>query len=389
MGVAEGLQGDPQLHAALAVDVDELVVLQPDDVAVGLGHDLGHPQQLAGTVGQLDGEGEHPAPVDQPVLHQGGHGDHVHVAAGEDRHHVLALALQVVQGGDGQQAGVLHDHLVLLHHVQEGVHQLVVVDGDDVVDILLDIGEDLVTGGFHRHAVGNGLHPVQGDHMARLHAGLHGGRAGGLHADHRHVGVEQLGQGGHAGGQPAAADGHQDHVHIGEILEDLVGDGALPGGQGGVVEGVDVGEPLLLGQPGGQLGGVVEGLPVEHHLGPVVLGVVHLHQGSGGGHDDGGLHPGVLGGVGHALGVVARGGGDQPAGLLLVAEGADLIVGAPDLVRAGELHVLRLDVHLVAGGLGKGGAVDQRGVPDHTGEHAAGLFEILECEHGADFLSVG
>ena len=34
MGVAEGLQGDPQLHAALAVDVDELVVLQPDDVAV-------------------------------------------------------------------------------------------------------------------------------------------------------------------------------------------------------------------------------------------------------------------------------------------------------------------------------------------------------------------
>ena len=134
---------------------------------------------------------------------------------------------------------------------------------------------------------------------------------------------------------------------------------------------------------------LVKDLAVEDDLGAIVLGVVHLHQGGGGGHDDGGLHPGVLGGIGHALGVVARGGGDQPAGLLLVAEGADLIVGAPDLVRAGELHVLRLDVHLVAGGLGKGGAVDQRGVPDHTGEHAAGLFEIFECEHGADFLSVG
>ena len=64
--VAEGLQGDLQLHAALAVDVHELVVLQLDDVAVGLRHELGHPQQLAGAVGELDGEGEHPPPVDEP-----------------------------------------------------------------------------------------------------------------------------------------------------------------------------------------------------------------------------------------------------------------------------------------------------------------------------------
>ena len=52
VAVAEGLQCDPQLHAALAVDVDKLVVLQLDDVAVLLGDDLGHPQQLAGAVGR-------------------------------------------------------------------------------------------------------------------------------------------------------------------------------------------------------------------------------------------------------------------------------------------------------------------------------------------------
>ena len=34
MVVAKGLQSDPQLHAGLAVDVDELVVLQLDDIAV-------------------------------------------------------------------------------------------------------------------------------------------------------------------------------------------------------------------------------------------------------------------------------------------------------------------------------------------------------------------
>ena len=275
----------------------------------------------------------------------------------EDRHHVR-LHPEMGEGGDGQQARVLHDHLGLFHHIQEGVHQLVVRDGNDVVDIFLNIRENLVAGGFDGHAVGDGLNPVQGDHMAGVQAGLHGGRAGGLHADDRHVGVEELGQGGHAGGQSAAADGHQNHIHVGQILKDLIGNGALPGGDGRVVEGVDVGGPLLLRQLGGQLRRVVEGLAVEHHLGPVVLRVVDLHQRGCSGHDDGGRHPGGLGGVGHALGVVARRGGDQPPGLLLVAEGADLIVGAPDLVGPGDLHILRPDIDLVAGGLGKGGTVD-------------------------------
>ena len=92
------------------------------------------------------------------------------------------------------------------------------------------------------------------------------------------LGLRRLGQGGHAGGQSAAADGHQNHIHVGQILKDLIGNGALPGGDGRVVEGVDVGEPLLLRQLGGQLRRVVEGLAVEHHLGPVVLRVVDLHQ---------------------------------------------------------------------------------------------------------------
>ena len=289
----------------------------------------------------------------------------------------------MIQGGNGQQTGIFHDHLVLFHHIQEGIHQLVVVDGDDVVDVLLDVGEDLVAGGLDRHAVGNGLHLVQGDHMTGIQAGLHGGGPGGLHADDGDVGIEQLGQGGHAGGQSAAADGHQDHVHVGQVLEDFVRDGALAGGDGGIVEGMDVGQALLCGQLGGQLGGIVKGFAVEHHLGAVILGVVHLHQGSGGGHDDGGAHAGLLGGVGHTLGVVAGGGGDQTLGLFFLGQGADFIVGAPDLVGAGDLHIFRLDVHMVAGGLGKGSAVDQTGVPDDPGEHAAGLLKFFQGEHGA------
>ena len=110
--------------------------------------------------------------------------------------HVLVLAVQMIQGGDGEQTGVFNDHLVLLGHIEEGVHQLGVINGDDLVDVLLDIGEHQIAGSLDRHAVGDGGDVLQRHHMARFHTGLHGGRAGGLHADDLHIGVEQLGQRG-------------------------------------------------------------------------------------------------------------------------------------------------------------------------------------------------
>ena len=115
--------------------------------------------------------------------------------------------------------------------------------------------------------------------MARLHGGFHGRGAGGLHADDLHVGVEQLCQGGHARRQPAAADGHQDDVHVGQGLEDLIGDGALAAGDIQVVEGRDIGHALLLGELHGVVGGVVEAGAVEDDAGAVLLGAVDLDEG--------------------------------------------------------------------------------------------------------------
>ena len=49
---------------------------------------------------------------------------------------------------------------------------------------------------------------------------------------------------------------------------------------------------------------------------------------------------------------------DKTTGLLLIRQSADLKIGPPKLVGPGDLHILRLDIDLVAGGLGKGGTVD-------------------------------
>ena len=114
-----------------------------------------------------------------------------------------------------QETCVFHDHLVGLGHVQEGGDQLVILDGDDVVQVLLNIGEHLVAGGFHRHAVGDGVHGGQGDDVACLQAGLHGLAAPvGSTPMTFTLGLRSFARVDTPAGQAAAADGHQDDVHI-------------------------------------------------------------------------------------------------------------------------------------------------------------------------------
>src|SRR5699024_903355 len=113
----------------------------------------------------------------------------------------------------------------------------------------------------------------------------------------------------------------------------------LPGGNAQIIEGMHVGEALILGELGGLLCRLIKDLSVQDHLGAVVLGVVDLNQGGGGGHDNGGGNSGRLGRVGQPLGVVARVGGNQSAALLLFRQGADFIVGSPNFVGPSDLHV--------------------------------------------------
>ena len=43
-----------------------------------------------------------------------------------------------------EKTGVFYDHLVILYHVEERYDQLIIVDGDNVVQVLLDIWEDIL-----------------------------------------------------------------------------------------------------------------------------------------------------------------------------------------------------------------------------------------------------
>ena len=77
----ECLHGDTQFHRRIPVCADKLVVLQLDHVALFLRDGGGHPHQLARLVWKQDGYGKDPVSLDEPVLYDGGHGDHVHIAS--------------------------------------------------------------------------------------------------------------------------------------------------------------------------------------------------------------------------------------------------------------------------------------------------------------------
>ena len=123
--------------------------------------------------------------------------------------------------------------------------------------------------------------------------------------------------------------------------------------------------------------GVVVSTGDQDDLSAVVLGGLHLADGGPGGHADDGADAEPGGGEGHALGVVAGAAGDDAPGPLLLRQGAELVVGAPELEGTGELQVLRLHVDAAAQGLGAG----QGRHPGHAPQPLLGLPDHFHGQH--------
>ena len=113
---------------------------------------------------------------------------------------------------DCQKAGIFDDHLVILNHIQEGDNELIVLNRDDAVHILLNIGEKLFAGTLHRRAVRNGVGARQRYNLSRLERSLHAGRIFRLDTDHMDVRVQELREGRNTARKTAAANRHQNVI---------------------------------------------------------------------------------------------------------------------------------------------------------------------------------
>ena len=126
--------------------------------------------------------------------------------------------------------------------------------------------------------------------------------------------------------------------------------------------------------------GVVVAAVYQAHLGAVALGGLHLGNGCAVGQADQRGNAAFGGRQRYALGVVARGAGDDASGLFLVGQVGDLVARAPQLKGAGILQVFRLEIQLAVGrdAVGPG----HRRFPDDGLQRDGSLKNLINGQHG-------
>ena len=352
-------------------------MIQLDDVPLVLCDQDRHFRQLTGFIRKQGGYGKDPIPENESLLDHGRHGDHVHITAAEDAGNILALRRQVRRRRHRQQSGVLHDHFMVLDHVQESDDDLVIRNGHDFIQIILQVWEDLLSRCPDRGPFTDSIDGRQGHDLPGFQRLLHAIRSSGFYPDDLDIGVDDLGHGGYAGRQTAAAHRHQNGIHKRKLFDDLHAHGTLTGSHRQVIERMDVGVIVLLAHSYCTFIRIVVTVSVQDHFRPVALGTIDLDQRGGLGHHDDGPNAKGFRRIGDPLCVVAGRSGNQAPFAFFFRETADLIIRAPDLICTGDLHVLRLQIDPVPGPVAEVFAFNQFGLLRDLFHHAARLVKII------------
>ena len=250
----------------------------------------------------------------------------------------------------GQGPGRFRHRPGVVEHVLDG--------GADLVDGYGHHGVDAGTGDFerlpadlrHRHAVGEEVERIvrQAHPPARLERRRQACGTFRLHPDDAGARPQVLHIGRNSGDQAAAAHGHEYGVRTGMLVHDLHAHRALTGNDVHIVVGV---YPYI-SAPVRQLRRVFRrmlvGVAVQHHARPEIAHRIDLDARGVPPHHDVGLDAELARRERHALGMVARGCGDDTPGPVRVGKLRHPVVGPAQLERVDRLQVLPLQSHPVA-----------------------------------------
>ena len=262
--------------------------------------------------------------------------------------HHLALLGILLQTRQRQGTRRLGDGSGILEDVLEGGTDLVIADDDHLIQILLTEAEGLIPHPLDRHTIGKQRDPLQVHRLTSLQCRHQTGGAFGLDPDHLDVRQQLLDIDGDAGRQTTATDLHEDVGQSGVLLQQLPPYGALPGDDIGVIERRDQGVTMQLGQATTLGIGLIEAVTEQHHIAAHAPHRIDLDVRRGGRHHDGSLDVQFGPGERYPLGVVARRGGDDPLGPLLLGQTGNLVIGAAQLEGVHRLQILALEHHMVA-----------------------------------------
>ena len=314
------------------------------DIGPAARDDVADQTQLAGLVLERDHQVRLAAAHDQTARDDTGEDVYINVAARDQADGLFARQRQLAEKRGCHRCGTgpLGHQLLVFHQGQDGGGDLVLAYGDDVVHILADHLKGRFAGRLDCNAVCKGHGAVQCLVLVVVEGMLHAGGTGSLHAVDLYLGAQALDGKRYAGDQAAAADRHDDRVHIGQLVEDLKANGPLPCNNKLVIVGVDEGHAGLLLQLHSAVVGIVVGALDQLDLCAEALGALYLHNRGAVRHTDHAFNTHAGGGQRHALCVVAGRAGDDALGTLLPAELADLVVSAAHLEAARDLQVLGL-----------------------------------------------
>ena len=277
----------------------------------------------------------------------------VHVRAAEHGDEVPAghpLSVDVtLRARDAERGRRLHDRSRVLEDVLHRRAELVGVDEDHLVDVPPCEPKRLDADLLHRHAVGEEPDVWERDPAARAEGAIHRVRIGRLDTDDADLRPQPLHVRGDPADQPAAADGDEDRVdRLAQLPQDLHADRPLARDHVRVVVGVDE-RQLASAADAHRLGvGVVVRVALEDDRRPESGDGVDLDLRCRHRHHDRGLGPEALRGERHALGVVARGGGDDAPAEVRSRKAGHLVVRPAELEREDGLEILALQQQAVA-----------------------------------------
>ena len=243
------------------------------------------------------------------------HGHHRSVETRDTR-----LARPERERRHGQRARRLGDQPALLGREPDARRDLRLGDRDDVVEVRPQVLERPSPERLAARPVRDGPRNevrLPADDLAAPQRFLRVGRQLRFDADHPDIRPQRLDRRRDAARQPAAADGQEDGREVGQVLDQLEADRALSRDDPVVVVGRDDGQPPVRGDRLGHPLALIAARPDDDHLGAVRFDPLALDPGCVGRHDHDGRDAEQRRGAGDALGVVARGVGDDAAGPLV------------------------------------------------------------------------
>src|SRR5690606_13214422 len=123
--------------------------------------------------------------------------------------------------------------------------------------------------------------------------------------DHLDLRSYRLNRERNAADQPAPADGHEDFIHVVQLVQDFQTYGALTADHVVIIEGMNEGIAVLFGKLQSLVVGLIVDVAVDYHLRPVLPGGVDLQNRSYIRHYDGGFYAALLRGESYPLCVVS------------------------------------------------------------------------------------